>query len=84
MLFAKTEDKSTFQISMEAARVNAKLTQEEAGRQIGVSRATIINWERGKRIPTLPHLIRMSEVYEIPVNNIFLPVDSTKSRLEGG
>ena len=80
MLIAEVEDK-TFQITMEAARVNAKLTQEEAGKMIGVSRTTIINWESGKRIPTLPHLMRMSEVYRIPVNNIFLPVNSTKSRL---
>lgn len=69
------------QISIEAARVNAKLTQEEAARRQGVSRSTIIKWEKGKAIPTIPKLHKMAEVYGIPVDYIFLPFNSTNSRV---
>lgn len=65
------------QISMEAARVNAKLTQEEAAKKIEVSRATIMNWESGKTLPTIPKLQKMAEVYGLSVDNIFLPANST-------
>ena len=65
------------QITMEAARVNAKLTQDEAAKLQGVSRATIINWERGKTIPSIPNLNKMAEVYGISTDNIFLPIKST-------
>lgn len=61
------------QISLEAARVNAKLTQEEAAKQIGVSRQTIINWEKGKVIPRIPEMKTISVIYNIPQDNIFLP-----------
>ena len=62
-----------FQITMEAARVNAKLTQEEAAKRQGISRATLISWESGKTYPTIPKLNKMAEVYGISVNHIFLP-----------
>ena len=65
---------NVFQITMEAARVNAKLTQDEAARRQGVSRTTIINWENGKTIPSIPKLNKMAEVYGIPVDHIFLPI----------
>ena len=61
------------QISLEAARVNAKLTQAEAAEKIGVSRQTIINWEKGKVIPRIPEMKMLSLVYNIPQDNIFLP-----------
>ncbi len=67
----------TFQISLEAARVNAKLTQEEAAKRIGVSRQTIINWEKGKIAPRIPEMKMLCYVYNIPEDNIFLPSNST-------
>lgn len=38
-------------ITLAAARVNAKMTQEEAAKSIGVTKYTIINWENGKTFP---------------------------------
>ena len=35
-------------ISLQSARVNAKLTQQMAAQKIGVSKDTISNWERRK------------------------------------
>ena len=36
------------QISLAAARVNAGMTQEDVAKKMGISKQTIINWEKGK------------------------------------
>lgn len=67
-------------ISLEAARVNAGLTQEQAASKLGVSRGTIINWEKGRIAPRIPEMDRIAKLYQIPVDYIFLPRYSTLSR----
>lgn len=69
------------QISLAAARVNAELTQDEVSRIMHVSKTTIVNWEKGKIIPGIPQLAMMAEIYGLPVDNIFLKTNSTKSRV---
>lgn len=71
----------TLQISLAAARVNARMTQEEVAEKIGVTKQTIINWEKGRVIPKIPEVEMLSRIYNIPQDNIFLPCYSTKSRL---
>ena len=70
-----------FQISLAAARVNAKMTQEEAAKAMHVSKTTIVNWEKGKVIPGIPELYMLCELYNIPKDYIFLPNKSTESRV---
>lgn len=61
-------------ITIEAARVNAHLTQEEASKLLGVSKQTLYNWENGKVSPSLKNVVKLSELYDIPVDNLdFLP-----------
>ena len=67
-------------ISLEAARVNAKLTQEQAANKLGVSKNTVINWEKGRVAPRISEMDRLSNLYKIPIDYIFLPCYSTKSR----
>lgn len=69
-------------ITLEAARVNAGYTQEQAASNLGVSRSTIINWENGKTIPGIPSMHKMSQLYGIPLDCIFLPCYSTISRFK--
>ena len=52
-------------ISLRAARVNADLTQQEVADKIGVSKHTIINWERGRTKPKKHILIALSSIYGI-------------------
>lgn len=68
------------QISLAAARVNAGLTQEAAAKKMGVTKQTIINWEKGKRIPGIPEMEMLSRIYGMPQDYIFLPSYSTESR----
>lgn len=60
-------------ISLEAVRVNAKKTQKEWAKILGVSNATVVNWEKGNTEPTLSQLKTMSELSGIPMDFIFVP-----------
>lgn len=65
------------QVSLAAARVNAKLTQEEVAKRMKIGKRTIINWEKGASIPSFADMKMLSDIYGIPVDNIFLPQKST-------
>lgn len=65
------------QISLAAARVNAGMTQQEVAEKLHVSKKTIVNWEKGKVIPSFANVHALSGIYNIPENNIFLPNKST-------
>ena len=69
-----------FQISLAAARVKTKMTQEDTAKAMKVSKATVVNWEKGKVIPGIPEVEMMSRLYGVPQDYIFLPCYSTKSR----
>lgn len=64
-------------ISLEAVRVNAKMTQKEWAEMLGVSNATVVNWEKGKTEPSLSQLKTMSKLSGIPMDFIFVP-DTSK------
>lgn len=64
---------SEIKISLAAARVNANMTQEEVSKTMHISKNTIVNWESGKVKPSLASLTMMSQLYKIPIDNIFLP-----------
>ena len=68
------------QISLAAARVNAGMTQEDVAKKMGISKQTIINWEKGKVVPRIPEMNMLTSMYGIPEEHIFLPCYSTKSR----
>lgn len=72
---------SLLRITLPAARVNAGLTQEQAAEKLGVTRQTIINWEKGKLAPRVPEMYAISDVYNIPQENILIPTESTNSRV---
>ena len=60
-------------ITLAAARVNAGLTQKEVATKINKTRATVIAWETGKTTIDLANLAMLSNLYQIPVDNIILP-----------
>ncbi len=64
------------QISLAAARVNAGLTQETASKKMKVSKNTLVNWEKGISEPTITQGRKLSELYNIPLDYIFLPTKS--------
>lgn len=71
-------------ISLKAARVNADLTQTQAATTIGVDRTTISSWEKGKTAPPADKLFALCALYKTTVDSIFLPYNSTNSRVSVG
>lgn len=68
---------SELKISLAAARINAGFTQEQIANRLKVSKVTIVNWEKGKAMPTFATVNALSEIYGIPICNIFLPSKAT-------
>ena len=64
------------QISLEAARVNAGLTQDAAAERLSVSKQTLINWEKGRSEPSISQARLIESTYGIPLDNIYLPSKS--------
>jgi hypothetical protein len=60
-------------ISLAAARVNAGMTQEDVAKALKVSKNTIVNWEKGETEPKISRIRELSELYNMPLDNIFLP-----------
>lgn len=60
-------------ISLEAVRVNAKMTQKEWATKLGVSNTTVVNWEKGNTEPSLSQLREMSRLSGVPMDFIFVP-----------
>lgn len=58
-------------ISLEAARVNAKLSQKDAAKILGVDVSTLRNYERGKSAPSYPMVKKMESLYRFPSDFIF-------------
>jgi len=61
------------QISLAAARVNAGMTQDDVAKKMKISKTTIVNWEKGKVVPSFANLQMLCTIYNISKDNIFLP-----------
>ena len=61
------------QITLAAARVNAGMTQEDVAKRMGISKQTIVNWEKGKTSLSVANLEMLSKLYRISKDYIFLP-----------
>ncbi len=62
-----------FQITIEAARVNAGYTQEEVACKMGVTKQSIVNWEKGRTEPSISQARKLSSLYDMPLDYIFMP-----------
>ena len=61
---------SEFTITIAAARVNAKKTQEDIAKALHVSKQTVGSWENGKTSPTIDQAIQFCEVCNIPYDRV--------------
>ena len=69
-----------FRITLEAARVNAGLTQKKAAELLEISNTTLGNWENGKTFPSVPMVDKICALYGIPCDYIkFLPSNPHKA-----
>lgn len=73
---------SDFKISLASARVNANMTQSEVAQALGVTKQTIINWEKGRTQIPFSKLVILCDMYQAPIDIIFIPSDLTLSEEE--
>lgn len=57
-------------MTLEAARVNAGLTQKQVCEAVGISLTTIWLWEKGERIPSVDKALKLAELYGLPLDCI--------------
>jgi len=62
----------SYKISMAAARVNAKKTQDDVAREMKESKQTIVNWENGKVMPKPAQFEMYCRIVDAPEDIIFL------------
>ncbi len=55
-------------------------TQQQLADRIGVTRQTIIFAEKGRYIPSLSLALKLSEIFNMSVNDIFWLDDTDKSK----
>jgi DNA-binding XRE family transcriptional regulator len=64
------------QISLAAARVNADMTQDDVAKAMKIGKQTVVNWEKGVTEPKISQIRQLSKLYDMPIENIFLPEKS--------
>lgn len=53
-----------------AQRKGLELSIEQVAMHVGVSRQTIHNWEKGKSVPEVKYLNKLSEILQIEVGKL--------------
>ena len=67
-------------ITLKAARVNAGLLQKDVVRKVGISKNTLVNYEKNKTSPNMKVAEKLAQLYGVSVNDlIFLESDCAKS-----
>ena len=68
--FEFREGDKGMKVTIEAARVNAGLTQSEAARLAKINKKTLSSYERGKRLPKVDVLNSLCQIYGCTMDDI--------------
>lgn len=60
-------------VTMRAMRVNKGLTQEQLAKMLGVTKATVTNWEKGRSSIDATTFLTLCSIYECSTDDIILP-----------
>ena len=71
-------------ITLKAARVNAGMTQDEAAHALNKTKQTIVNWESGVTEIKYRDLMRLSELYSMPIEFLNIPERRDKTSQASG
>jgi len=56
--------------SIAKLRTEHKLTQEELGEKVGVSRQAVTKWESDESVPELSKLVALADVFEVSLDRL--------------
>lgn len=62
--------------SLEAARINARMTQREAAKALNIAPLTLARYEKGDRVPNVDMAFRICKLYDCPFDALFAPKES--------
>ncbi|QIR08041.1 helix-turn-helix transcriptional regulator [Salinivibrio costicola] len=60
-----TDDLNVFANRLQYARKRQLLSQVAAAKSLGIARMTYVDWEKGKRSPTLETVVKISECLNV-------------------
>ena len=66
--------------NMRTVRKSKKLTQEELGKVLGVSKTAIVNYESAQRKISLDTIVKLCKFYEISVNDLICDYGSNTKK----
>lgn len=73
----KKEIKRKIGLNIQNERKKAGLLQEEVAKSLGVTRETIINYEKGNGVSAIL-LMKLSKSFNCPIDNFYLGLDVSK------
>ena len=56
--------------NLKTLRINKGFTQEELAARLNVVRQTVSKWEKGQSVPDSEMLVRLAEIFEVPVSQL--------------
>ena len=68
-------------MTMKLRRISLGLTQAQVAAQLGVATATVHRWETGQRTPGIRQAMRLAQVLDYPVTELFPLTDPQPSLL---
>ncbi len=80
-LYTIKERKQLIRDSLEELRTSKGLQQKEVAKLIGLNYQTYCNYENGRSEPPAEILVRLSKLYEVPVD-IIVQADNLKKNIE--
>lgn len=61
-----------FRITIKAARINAGKSLDEAAKELGINKRTLINYEKGATSPGWDMIDKFCSCYSVPVDHLKL------------
>ena len=72
---------AVFAKRLASVRSDLGLSQDELASKVGVSKDTIMNWERGSNTPRLDTACRLADVLQCAIDDLVKPFPATRSGL---
>jgi len=67
---------------LKSARINRGFSQSEIATMLHISRQSISKWENGRGYPDLDNLVRLSEIYQVSIDELLKEDDGIKIKLK--
>lgn len=72
----------SFGESLQVARKNKGMTQEEVSTLLYVTRQTVSRWEQNKTLPNIHVIKELSRLYDVPINRLISKSEKETERTE--